>query len=82
MRSAAKLSYSRAQSLIDGSCTDEGEQLVEKVLKPLWQAWSLQLSERQERAPLELNLPERKLKLKADGSLDCVYIPQRRWVFP
>ena len=77
MRSAAKLSYSRAQSLIDGNSADEDKPLIEKILKPLWEAWSLQLSERNDRAPLELNLPERKLKLKADGSLDLVYIPPR-----
>ena len=77
MRSAAKLSYSRAQSLIDGNSADGYTPLIEKILKPLWGAWSLQLSERNDRAPLELNLPERKLKLKADGSLDLVYIPPR-----
>ena len=77
MRSMAKLSYNSAQSMVDGSSEASSSELTKKALKPLWQAWTLQLSERQERAPLDLNLPERKLKLRPDGSLDYVYLPPR-----
>ncbi|MFM8700308.1 MAG: ribonuclease R [Hyphomicrobiales bacterium] len=77
IRSVAKLSYGRAQSLIDGNSLDADTPSIEKILKHLWNAWSLQLGERNRRAPLELDLPEKKLKLKADGSVDSVYTPAR-----
>ncbi|WP_244299205.1 ribonuclease R [Roseibium aquae] len=77
MRSGAKLSYIQAQKAIEGITDDKTETLVEGVLKPLWAAYECLKKGRDAREPLELDLPERKIKLKADGTVDHVYVPER-----
>ncbi|WP_068313905.1 ribonuclease R [Polycladidibacter hongkongensis] len=77
MRSAAKLSYQQAQKAIDGVVDDKTGPLLEPVLKPLWQAYDALKRGRDKRAPLELDLPERKIKLKDDGTVDSVFVPER-----
>lgn len=77
MRSAAKLSYIQAQKAIDGVTDDKTETLLEGILKPLWAAYDLLKKGREAREPLELDLPERKIKLKDDGTVDHVYVPER-----
>lgn len=77
MRSAAKLSYQQAQSAIDGNADELAKPLLEPVLKPLWAAYETAKRGRDSRAPLELNLPERKIVLKEDGSVDRVFVPER-----
>ena len=77
IRSAAKLSYAQAQAAIDGEVDDVTQPLLDPVLKPLWAAYRLAGQGRQERAPLDLDLPERKLVLKPDGTVDRVVVPQR-----
>lgn len=77
MRSAAKLSYQQAQKAIDGIPDDKTETLLEGVLKPLWTAYAVLKKGREAREPLELDLPERKIKLKDDGTVDHVYVPER-----
>jgi ribonuclease R len=51
--------------------------LLEKVLRPLWAAYEALKLEREQRSPLDLDLPERKILLKPDGSVDRVIIPPR-----
>ncbi|KZM50281.1 ribonuclease R [Labrenzia sp. OB1] len=77
MRSAAKLSYIQAQKAMDGVADEKAEPLVEGVLKPLWAAYEVLKRGRQDREPLDLDLPERKIKLKEDGTVDHVYVPDR-----
>ncbi|GAB4352013.1 MAG: ribonuclease R [Oricola sp.] len=77
MRSAAKLSYQQAQAAIDGAPDDKTGPLLEPVLKPLWDAYHCLLKGRQARGPLELDLPERKIVLDADGMVDRIVIPAR-----
>ena len=77
IRSAAKLNYAQAQAAIDGAPDDTTAPLLEPVLKPLWDAYRLATRARQERSPLDLDLPERKLVLKADGTVDRVVVPER-----
>lgn len=77
MRSAAKLSYLQAQKAIDGVTDEKTETLLEGVLKPLWTAYGVLHKGRETREPLELDLPERKIKLKEDGTVDHVYVPER-----
>lgn len=77
MRSAAKLSYAQAQSAIDGTPDDVTGPLLDTVLKPLWHAYALVKKARDARDPLELELPERKILLKPDGTVDRVVTPQR-----
>ncbi len=77
MRSAAKLAYPQAQAAIDGAPDAIAEPLLEPALKPLWAAYDALKIERAHRSPLDLDLPERKLLLKPDGSIDRVIVPPR-----
>jgi ribonuclease R len=77
MRSAAKLNYAQAQAAIDGRPDDTTSPLLDPVLKPLWAAYALVKQARDERDPLDLDLPERKILLKPDGTVDRVIVPQR-----
>lgn len=77
MRSAAKLSYQQAQAAIDGSPDEKTGPIRESILMPLWAAYGVAARARDQRQPLELDLPERKLILKADGSVDRVIVPER-----
>ncbi|MTH97703.1 ribonuclease R [Roseibium sp. RKSG952] len=77
MRSAAKLSYLQAQKAIEGITDASTETLVDGILKPLWEAYGCLKKGRDAREPLELDLPERKIKLKEDGTVDHVYVPER-----
>jgi len=77
MRSAAKLAYSQAQAAIDGRPDDTTGPLLDPVLRPLWAAYECLKRAREARQPLDLNLPERKILLKPDGTVDRVLVPQR-----
>lgn len=77
MRSAAKLSYPQAQAAIDGAPDDKTGPILDGVLRPLWQAYAVLKRGREAREPLELDLPERKILLKADGTVDRVVVPDR-----
>jgi ribonuclease R len=77
MRSAAKLSYAQAQAAIDGRPDDTTGPLLETILKPLYAAYAVVKLARDERDPLDLDLPERKILLKPDGTVDRVVVPER-----
>ena len=76
MRSAAKLA-TRAQAAIDGRPDDTTGPLLDPILKPLYTAYALLKLARDERDPLDLDLPERKILLKGDGTVDRVIVPER-----
>jgi ribonuclease R len=77
MRSAAKLNYAQAQAAIDGRPDDTTGPLLEPILNPLYAAYALVKLARAERDPLDLDLPERKILLKPDGTVDRVIVPER-----
>ncbi len=77
MRSAAKLSYEQAQLAIGGRADEITETLVKPVLKPLYAAYETLVRARNERQPLDLDLPERKILLTANGMVDRVIRPER-----
>ena len=77
MKSAAKLAYTQAQAAIDGAPDDKTQPILESVLKPLWDAYAVLKRGRDARQPLELDLPERKILLKEDGTVDRVVVPER-----
>ncbi len=77
IRSAAKLSYAQAQAAIDGRPDDTTGVLLEPVLKPLYAAYEALRRARAERSPLDLDLPERKILLKPDGTVDRVVVSER-----
>ncbi len=77
MRSAAKLSYPQAQAAIDGAPDEITTPLLASVLRPLWNAYATLQKARDERAPLDLDLPERKILLHPDGTIAQVVVPVR-----
>ncbi len=77
MRSAAKLSYQQAQAAIDGRTDEVTGPIVDAILKPLWAAYNCVSKARDIREPLLLDLPERKIVLKPDGTVDRVFVPER-----
>ncbi len=76
MRSAASLSYVQAQDAFDGRPTDLNRN-VKEALANLWEAYQSLKRGRDEREPLDLDLPERKVILGADGAIDRVIVPER-----
>jgi ribonuclease R len=76
-RSAAKLAYAQAQAAIDGKPDDTTGPLLDPILKPLWAAYACVKQARDARDPLDLDLPERKILLKPDGTVDRVIVPER-----
>lgn len=76
MRSAARLSYRQAQTAFDGMPDPETEPVCETVLKPLWAAYQLMARARDRRAPLDLDVPERKIVME-DGRIADVFLPPR-----
>ncbi|WP_024880187.1 ribonuclease R [Methylosinus sp. LW3] len=77
MRSKAKLNYAQAQEALDGRPDEICTPLMSGVLEPLFRAYKSADQARELRAPLELELPERKILLKADGTVDRIVVPPR-----
>lgn len=77
MRSRAKLAYAQAQAAIDGRPDETTKPLLEPILRPLYAAYEAMKTAREDRGPLALDLPERKVVLKPDGSVDRVIVPER-----
>jgi len=77
MKSAARLSYQQAQAAFDGNPDDQTAPLQDDVLLPLWNAYQILVRGRDRRQPLDLDMPERKLRLKPDGTVDKVIVPPR-----
>ncbi len=77
MRSVAKLNYLQAQAAIDGRPDNTTEPLLTSVLEPLYATYRCVKRGRDERAPLDLDLPERKIVLTANNTVDRVVTPER-----
>jgi ribonuclease R len=77
MRSAAKLHYAQAQDAHDGRTDDVTDPIKNGIIDPLYAAYRTIKKARDERGPLDLDLPERKIILKDDGTLDRVISPER-----
>ncbi len=69
VRIAANIPYPDAQAAIDGKMENE---LLEAALRPLWACWRLLARARHKRAPLELNLPEKRITLDEQGRVTGV----------
>jgi len=77
MCSAAKLSYQEAQAAIEGRPSARALPLLESALRPLWSAYAALAAARDRRAPLDLDLPERKIRLDSEGRVQSVTTPER-----
>ncbi|WP_116089970.1 ribonuclease R [Sphingomonas crusticola] len=65
IRVAANIAYEDAQAAVDA---DSGP-LLEEALKPLWACWAALARARDKRAPLDLDLPERRVVLDEKGRI-------------
>jgi ribonuclease R len=77
MRSAASLTYEEVQAAADGAPNDRCAPLVERVIAPLYAAYTSAARARAEREPLDLDLPERKIVLTEDGQVASVAFRER-----
>jgi ribonuclease R len=77
IRSAAKLSYQQAQAAINGWPDQTTGPLLGKVIEPLYATYRALKRARDERGPLDLDIPERKIVLTAHNTVDRVMTPER-----
>ena len=67
MRSRARLTYEQVQTAADGYPDEATAPLLEEVIAPLYGAFRALLGARERRGTLELDLPEKQVKLSPDG---------------
>jgi ribonuclease R len=67
MRSAARLTYEQVQAAADGRPDEATAPLLETVVRPLYGAFRALAAARARRGTLELDLPERRVRLGEDG---------------
>jgi len=77
MRSAAKLTYAQAQAAFDGRADAKTKPLVANIMQPLWAAYRTVAKARDERSPLDLDLPERRIVIGADGKIASIAFRER-----
>lgn len=74
MRSRAKLSYEDAQAISEGAKAAMG---LQPIVKHLYAAFDARMKERAKRAPLDLDLPERKIILDENGDVKKIIKRER-----
>ena len=77
MRSHARLTYEQVQRAKDGQPDDVTAPLLERVIKPLYGAYACLMQARLNRGTLELDLPERKVVMGADGHVAAIKVRER-----
>ncbi len=77
MRSAATLIYEQVQAAHDAPSASDIAPLIEPVVAPLFGAYRALARARDEREPLDLDLPERKIALDEQGRVLGVSVPPR-----
>ncbi|NQV85049.1 MAG: ribonuclease R [Rhodospirillales bacterium] len=77
MRSAARLTYEQVQKARDGHGDEITAPLMATTINPLYGAYSALLKNRNARGVLELDMPERKVQLAPDGSVEAIALRQR-----
>jgi ribonuclease R len=77
MRSAARLTYAQAQTAFDGKPDAKTAPLQANVMRPLWDAYQTLVIERNKRSPLDLDLPERRIVIGADGKIAAIGFRER-----
>lgn len=78
MRNAANINYGQAQRAIDGQADAVAPAILENVLRPLFAAYRCHAKAIAARAPLDLDLPERKVVIGQDGYIQKV-VPRERF---
>ena len=77
MRSVASLNYQEVQAAMDGNPNEKVAPLVSEIIRPLYAAYAALREARNRRQPLNLDLPERKIILAEDGTVQSVNFADR-----
>ena len=77
MRSPASLSYEVVQSAVDGADTDVPENLLKTAILPVYAAYHAANKAREDRQPLNLDLPERRVMLSESGEVSSIAYRER-----
>jgi ribonuclease R len=77
IRSAAALSYAQVQAAQDGRPDPDSAAFRDSVIAPLYAAYAALCQARAARAPLDLDLPERRIVLARDGRVTSVAFRER-----
>jgi ribonuclease R len=77
MRSAARLTYRQVQAARDGHADDATMHLAEPVIAPLYEAFGALARGRADRGVLELEVPERRVRIDADGGVAGIELRER-----
>ncbi|MEM9048549.1 MAG: ribonuclease R [Pseudomonadota bacterium] len=77
MRSHASLTYEQVQAARDGRPDTETAPLMDRVISPLFAAYAAAKAARDRRAPLDLDLPERRVALSARGEVSAITFRER-----
>jgi ribonuclease R len=77
MRSAARLTYQQAQAAFDERPDQKAAAIQDRVMRPLWAAYRTVSMARDERSPLDLDLPERRVIIGSDGRIQSIAFRER-----
>ncbi len=77
MRSAARLTYAQAQGAFDGKPDAKVAPLQDRIMRPLWEAYRTVALARDQRSPLDLDLPERRIIIGEDGKIRSIAFRER-----
>ena len=71
----AGLSYGQAQKAFEGAADEAAQNWDTDVLQPLWRAYQAMAWARDDRQPLRINRPERRVEMDAQGRIARIYVP-------
>ena len=77
MRSAARLTYEQVQAAHSGAPDEVTGPLLEPVLRPLYGAYACLWAARQRRGTLDLDLPERRVRIDERGRVAEIAVRER-----
>jgi ribonuclease R len=77
IRSVAGFAYEEVQAARDGRPDGRAAALLDPVIAPLYAAYEVLKSARERRQPLDLDLPERRIELSAEGRVTSVAFRER-----
>lgn len=77
MRSAASLTYGQVQRAQDGDSKAVSPELKARVITPLYAAYAAAAAARDRRAPLAIDMPERRVTLDPRGHIQSIGLRER-----
>lgn len=77
MRSEARLTYEQVQAAKDGVPDDITNPLMERVISPLYKAYTVLWKAREDRGALDLDLPERRIVINDKNEMTGVKLRER-----